>query len=84
MNPEITDIEIRGETIDLDQLLKLAGIAGTGGHAKFIIQEGMVQVNGESESRRRRTLRDHDVVEVEGEGAFRVVTIDQQPRDESQ
>jgi len=75
MNDEATEIAIRSETIDLDQFLKLAGIAGTGGHAKYLIQEGVVQVNGEHESRRRRTLRLGDLVEVEGEGVFRVVPI---------
>ena len=60
-------ITIRDEYIDLDQLLKLAGIAQTGGHAKFIIQEGEVKLNGETETRRRKKIRPGDQVEVEGE-----------------
>ncbi|MCA9177333.1 MAG: RNA-binding S4 domain-containing protein [Planctomycetales bacterium] len=55
------------ETICLDQFLKLCQAAATGGHAKVMIQSGMVQVNGEVELRRRRKLRDGDVVECEGE-----------------
>ena len=40
-------IEIRTEFIRLDALLKLAGVAQTGGHAKVMITEGEVKVNGE-------------------------------------
>ena len=54
------------ETLRLDQFLKLSGIAGTGGHAKLLIQSGKVQVNGEVETRRRRKLAVGDVVEIDG------------------
>lgn len=53
------------ETIRLDQFLKLQGVAGTGGQAKFLIQAGEVRVNGAVETRRRRTLHLGDVVEYE-------------------
>ena len=43
------EIAIDSEYIKLDQFLKLADIASTGGHAKFLIQEGVVKVNGEVE-----------------------------------
>ena len=55
------------ETIRLDQFLKLAGITGTGGQAKVMIQAGDVLVNGEVETRRRRQLHIGDVVLVDGE-----------------
>jgi ribosome-associated protein len=55
------------ETIRLDQFLKLAGAVETGGHAKQLIQAGEVSVNGTVETRRRRQLRDGDVVEFAGE-----------------
>ncbi|MCA9062821.1 MAG: RNA-binding S4 domain-containing protein [Planctomycetaceae bacterium] len=55
------------ETIALDQFLKLAQVASSGGHAKALIQSGEVRVNGEVETRRGRKLRDGDRVEVEGE-----------------
>jgi ribosome-associated protein len=60
-------IEIREETIRLGQLLKLAGIAGTGGEARELVQEGAVRVNGEVETRRGRQLRRGDLVAAEGE-----------------
>jgi ribosome-associated protein len=53
--------------IKLDQFLKLAQIALTGGQAKAMILEGLVKVNGEVETRRGRKLRHGDRVEVEGE-----------------
>ena len=61
------DVLISGETIRLGQLLKLAGVAGTGGEARELVQEGAVRVNGEAEMRRGRQLRVGDVVEAAGE-----------------
>ena len=51
----------------LDQFLKLSSVAGTGGHAKFMIQNGEVKVNGLLETRRRRQLFEDDIVEVGGQ-----------------
>ena len=52
--------------IKLDQFLKWQGIAQTGGEAKIIIKQGMVEVNGESEIRRGRKLVTGDRVTVAG------------------
>ena len=60
------EITIDSEYIKLDQFLKLVDVASTGGHAKFLILEGLVKVNGEVETRRGKKLRSNDVVEVEG------------------
>jgi ribosome-associated protein len=51
----------------LGQALKAAGLVGTGGEAKVLIQGGEVRVNGEAETRRGRKLRPGDVVEAGGE-----------------
>lgn len=51
--------------IRLDQFLKSQGIVGTGGQAKLAIQGGQVQVNGSTETRRRRQLLAGDVVQFE-------------------
>ena len=59
------DIKIKTEWIKLDQLLKLANIAGSGGHAKILIQEGQVKVNGLAEYQRGKKIKPGDVVEVE-------------------
>ena len=52
--------------IRLDQFLQIKQIAQTGGHAKLLIQDGDVLVNGELETRRRRRLVAGDVVSVDG------------------
>jgi len=53
------------EFIELIKLLKLKDIAQSGGHAKMIVEDGLVNVNGEQEFRKRKKLRDGDVVEME-------------------
>ena len=66
------DIEIRGDTIRLGQLLKLAGIADSGGEARALVERGVVRVNGEVETRRGRQLHPGDEIAAEGE-SVRVV-----------
>lgn len=58
---------ISGNTIKLDQFLKLVGIAQTGGQAKLMIQGGDVLVNGMLETRRGRKLVLGDSVTVGGQ-----------------
>lgn len=55
--------------LTLDQFIKLQGWVGTGGQAKFAIQQGMVRVNGEVDTRRRRQMAVGDRVEFEGQSA---------------
>lgn len=58
--------DLRGDHITLDALLKAAGLAGSGGEAKTLIQQGGVRVNGEVDLRRGRKLRAGDEVDVGG------------------
>ena len=60
------EITIDSEYIKLDQFLKLADLVSTGGHAKYLIQDGLVKVNGKVETRRGKKLRHQDILEVEG------------------
>ena len=53
------------EYIELIKLLKLEQIAQTGGHAKMIVEEGLVKVNGVQEFRKRNKLRAGDVIELD-------------------
>ncbi len=62
----MNQITIRDEFIKLGQALKLAGIAQSGVDAKYMIEEGNVKVNGETETRRGKKLYDGDAVEAEG------------------
>lgn len=58
---------IEGPYIELLALLKATSIAQTGGHAKFIVEDGDVVRNGEVELRKRAKLIPGDVIEVGGE-----------------
>ena len=60
------ELKIRDEFIKLGQALKLAGIAASGIEAKMLIEDGAVLVNGETETRRGKKLRDGDTVSVQG------------------
>lgn len=63
----VTDeIPIRGDMIRLGQLLKHAGLAEDGAHAKEILAEEQVRVNGELEARRGRQLVPGDRVHIGG------------------
>lgn len=69
--PEPTPVQIRDETIRLGQLLKLSSLAEDGIQAKEFVENGLVKVNGEIETRRGRQVRPGDTVDVNGE-AIRV------------
>lgn len=55
-------IDIKGEYIKLDQLLKLAGMVDSGGHAKLVILSGDVKVNGQIIVQRGKKVRVGDKV----------------------
>ena len=62
------EFELEGhEYIELCDLLKLTGLAGSGGMAKMLIADGLVTVDGEVELRKRRKVRGGQVVGYEGE-----------------
>lgn len=59
-------ISIKEDFIRLDSALKLASVVSTGGHAKMVIQNGEVKVNGEICTMRGKKLRLGDKAEFEG------------------
>ena len=59
------EIKIRDEFIKLGQALKLAGVVEDGVEAKYAIQDGLVQVNGEVDQRRGRKVYEGDVIAFE-------------------
>lgn len=59
-------IPIRDNTIRLGQFLKLANLIESGSEAKEVIADGLVSVNGDTETRRGRQLVVGDVVEIGG------------------
>ena len=67
------EVAIRGDTIRLGQLLKLAGVVGGGGELKRFLAATEVLVTGEPDARRGRQLHPGDVVVAGGE-ELRVVS----------
>ncbi len=57
---------ITTEFIRLDALLKLCAFAESGGHAKMMIQNGQVAVNGDVCTMRGKKIRPNDTVTVDG------------------
>lgn len=61
------EVKITTEYIRLDDLLKLIGAVGTGGHAKFVVQNGEVLVDNEVCTMRGKKLRENQTVEYQKE-----------------
>lgn len=59
-------IKLRNEYIKLGQALKAAGLVDSGVEAKDVILDGLVQVNGETDTRRGRKLHDQDIITFRG------------------
>ena len=64
---EMEIIKLRDEYIKLGQALKAAGFVESGVDAKFVIQDGLVSVNGEIEMQRGKKLYAGDVVSFDGQ-----------------
>ena len=62
---EHKDFILKGNYIRLDDLLKNVGVVNTGGHAKIIIQDGEVKVNGEVCTMRGKKMRSGDSAEFD-------------------
>lgn len=60
-------IKLREDYIKLGQALKAAGLAESGVDAKYAIEDGLVQVNGQTVLQRGKKLVDGDVVTYRGE-----------------
>ena len=61
-----TVIKLREEYIKLGQALKAAGLVDSGVDAKFVINDGLVNVNGQVELQRGKKLTSGDKVEYDG------------------
>ena len=59
-------VRIDTEYIRLQDLLKLSGLAATGGMAKIVIQNGEFKVNGEVCTMRGKKMRAGDTAEYDG------------------
>jgi len=70
-----TTVPIADDVIRLGQLLKLAGLAESGAHARDLLTDGAVSVNGEPEDRRGRQLVPGDEVAVDLPSGLETVLI---------
>ncbi|WP_217274196.1 RNA-binding S4 domain-containing protein [Shewanella sp. VB17] len=61
------------EYIELYKVLKVQAMIGGGGEAKFVISEGKVTVDGVVELRKRKKVREGEVVAFNGE-SVQIVT----------
>lgn len=64
---DTTTFELKGEFIELCNLLKLAGIANSGGQGKMMVADGIVQVDGHIETRKTAKIRSGQLVECFGQ-----------------
>ena len=62
---EVIKIREDEEFIKLGQAMKKAGLVGSGVDAKIVIQDGLVKVNGEIDTRRGKKLYDGDTFEYD-------------------
>jgi ribosome-associated protein len=60
-------LEVRGEYIQLDQLLKTTGLCHSGGYAHAEIEAGKVRVDGQVDTRKRAKIRPGQAVSYGGE-----------------
>ena len=70
---QTVEFSLKGEYIELTQLLKAVNIAQTGGHAKIIVEEGAVVRDGEVESRKRAKIRRGEELKVDDEIIIKVI-----------
>jgi ribosome-associated protein len=58
------DFHLRGEFVELCNLLKLTGVCDSGGAGKALVAEGLVSVDGQVESRKTAKIRAGQVVSL--------------------
>jgi len=64
-------VEILKQTVELFKILKFEGMVSSGGEAKMVIADGLVVVNGDVETRKRKKIINGDVIEF-GEDIIRI------------
>ncbi|NCC51149.1 MAG: RNA-binding S4 domain-containing protein [Spartobacteria bacterium] len=63
---EVKRVKISHEPIDLFKILKFQNLVSSGGEAKQAIADGLVQVNGEVETQKRKKIYSGDVINFAG------------------
>ena len=62
-SPVMNEININKETVELFKILKFEGLVGSGGEAKHVISQGLVSVNGVTETQKRKKIVNGDLIE---------------------
>jgi ribosome-associated protein len=63
----VREVVVQKEPVELFKLLKFEGLVGSGGEAKRVIAEGLVLVNGQVETQKRKKIVSGDIVEFASE-----------------
>ena len=58
------EIKLNKEPVELFKLIKFEGLASSGGEAKMMIEDQMVYVNGEIETRKRKKILAGDIISI--------------------
>lgn len=66
-------IEITTATITMDKLLKFSGVAYTGGQAFMMVEDGVVRLNGQLVTEKRKQVRPGDVVNIDDQIELTVI-----------
>lgn len=66
-------IEITTATITMDKLLKFSGVADTGGQAFMLVEDGVVRLNGQLVTEKRKQVRPGDVVNIDDQIELTVI-----------
>lgn len=66
-------IEITTATITMDKLLKFSGVADTGGQAFMMVEDGVVRLNGQLVTEKRKQVRPGDVVNIDNQVELTVI-----------
>lgn len=61
------DVILSKPAVELYKILKFEGLLSSGGEAKAAIDAGLVKVNGEVETRKRRQINAGDIIEIGGD-----------------
>ena len=59
-------VKLQHPPVELYKILKFENLAASGGEAKYIIADGLVTVNGDIETRKRKKINPGDVIEYAG------------------
>ena len=66
-------VEITTEFITMDKLLKFSGVADTGGQAFLMVEDGVVRLNGQLVTEKRKKVFPGDVVNIDNQIELTVI-----------